>query len=109
MPCSFHALLIPQILDRDAREGVGEMLPEQIFLASLMGDVFNLKRVGNLQGGVSEPQTLREPLHNVDCRGKELESNDCVNIEVPSHNKDGNREEEKGNGDVNVEVGRIRI
>ena len=85
------------------------MLPEQIFLASPLGNVFNLKRVGNLQGGVSEPQTLREPMHNVDCRGKELEGNDCVNIEVPSHNKDGNREEEKRDGDVDVEVGRIRI
>ena len=64
-------MLIPQILDRDARESVGKMLPEQIFRASLLRDVFNLKRVRNLQGGVSEPQTLREPSHNEDCHGKE--------------------------------------
>ena len=60
-----HVVGTAQVLHGGAREGVGEMLPQQVFLASLSGDIFNLERVGNLQGGVSEAQTLREPWHKI--------------------------------------------
>ena len=75
-----HVIGNPQVLDRNARECVIEVLSEKVFLASLPGNVFNLQRVGNLQGGVSEAQTLGEPSHDEDCNGEEEEGNGDVNI-----------------------------
>ena len=82
-----HVVGDPQVLDRDVRESVGEVLPQVLLLAHASGNVLDLKCVGDLHGGVSEVQALGESPHDEDCDG----------------------EEEEGDGDVNIEGGRVRI